>query len=29
MAAIAFQDCTVEDARSEVYPPFLSRDLLP
>ena len=24
-----FQDCTVEDPRSEVYPPFLTRDLLP
>ena len=23
-----FQDCTVEDPRSEVYPPFLNRDLL-
>jgi hypothetical protein len=23
-----FQDCTVEDPRSEVYPPFLTRDLL-
>jgi hypothetical protein len=23
-----FQDCTVEDPRSEVYPPFLTRDVL-
>ena len=24
-----FQDCTVQDPRSEVYPPFLDRDLVP
>jgi hypothetical protein len=23
-----FQDCTVQDPRSEVYPPFLDRDLV-
>jgi hypothetical protein len=29
ISAMPFSDCTTADARSEAYPPFLDRDLLP